>query len=102
MRADEVQIIGSELAIRWSDRTESYIPLQSLREHCPCAGCKGEVDVMGNLYKAEPKQLRAESFKVQRLNMVGGSGLNPIWQDGHSSGIYSFDYLRKLASLPAN
>jgi DUF971 family protein len=28
---------------------------------------------------------------------VGGYGIQPVWADGHDSGIYSFDYLRKLA-----
>ena len=40
-------IIGGELALCWSDGSEQFIPLQKLREECPCAWCKGEPDVAG-------------------------------------------------------
>jgi DUF971 family protein len=31
------------------------------------------------------------------FGMVGGYALQPHWADGHESGIYSFQYLRRLA-----
>ena len=51
MRPVDIQQIGGEVAIKWDDGSESFIPLEKLRRVCPCAGCKGEMDVMGNLYK---------------------------------------------------
>ena len=49
MRAANIQHIGNELAIRWEDGSESFIPLETLRRCCPCASCHGETDILGNV-----------------------------------------------------
>ena len=97
MRPANIQQIGDELAIKWDDGTESFIKLEDLRRHCPCAGCKGETDIMGNVYKNEPKPMRPEAFRLTRIGNVGGYAIQPVWADGHSTGIFSFDYLRGIA-----
>jgi DUF971 family protein len=96
MRIVDSQVIGEELALKWENGEESYVPLERLRRHCPCAGCKGEMDVMGNLYKGPEIQLTPNSFRLMRIVPVGGYALQPIWADGHNTGLYSFDYLRAL------
>ena len=98
MRIVHLENIGQELAIKWDDGAESFIRLELLRRHCPCAGCKGETDVMGNLYKGPEKPLRPDSFQLRGLAHVGGYAIQPQWADGHSTGLYSFDYLRRLAA----
>jgi DUF971 family protein len=97
MRPLELQPIGQELAIKWDDGSESFIGLEQLRRHCPCAGCKGEMDVMGNLYKNPEKPLSPHAFRLLRLEPVGTYGVQPVWGDGHNSGIFSFDYLWQIA-----
>ena len=72
MRPVDLQPIGDELAIKWDDGSESYVKLEKLRRHCPCAGCKGEMDIMGNLYKNPDKPLTPAAFELKRLAMVGG------------------------------
>jgi DUF971 family protein len=99
MRPLDIQPIGEELAIRWEDGTESFIPLEKLRRHCPCAGCKGEMDVMGNLYKNPEQPLSPAAFQLARIESIGGYGVQPVWRDGHATGIYSFDYLCRLAGF---
>ena len=47
----EIQTIGGELAIAWSDGAESYLALEALRRACPCAVCGGEPDVMGQVVR---------------------------------------------------
>jgi DUF971 family protein len=96
MRPVDLQPIGQELAIKWDDGGESFIQLERLRRACPCAGCKGEVDVMGNLYKNPDRPYAPTAFQLVRIMPVGGYALQPMWADGHSSGIYSFEYLRRL------
>ena len=96
MRPKDIQPIGEELAIKWEDGAESYLRLSDLRRHCPCAGCKGEMDVMGNLYKGPEQALTPVAFNLMRLGQVGGYGVQPVWGDGHSTGIYSYEYLRRL------
>jgi DUF971 family protein len=97
MRPTDIQQIGTELAIKWDDGSESFIGIEALRRHCPCAGCKGEVDIMGNLYKNPERPLTPEAFHLIRIDRIGGYALQPVWGDGHMSGIYSFDYLRRVA-----
>jgi DUF971 family protein len=98
VKPSDIQQIGSELAIKWPDGSESFVSLERLRRACPCAGCKGEMDVMGNLYKGPEIPLKPESFVLRKLEQVGTYAVQPIWGDGHNSGIYSFDYLRRVAS----
>ena len=38
-----------------------------------------------------------KSFELLGFDLVGGYALQPRWADGHSTGIYSFTYLRRLA-----
>ena len=98
MRPLDIQTIGEELAIKWDDGAESFIRLEKLRRHCPCAGCKGEVDVMGNVYKAPSEALSPRAFQLVRLENVGSYAIKPIWADGHSTGIFSFEYLQRIAN----
>jgi len=97
MRAVDIQHIGNELAIRWEDGRESFIPLEKLRRGCPCAGCQGEVDVLGNLHKSLDKPLAPGAFALTRFVPVGGYAIQPCWDDGHNSGIFSFEYLQRIA-----
>ncbi len=97
MKPVDMQTVGEELAIKWDDGSESFVRLENLRRHCPCAGCKGETDVMGNVYKLPERALPPEAFQLVRLASVGGYAVQPVWGDGHATGLFSFDYLRKVA-----
>jgi DUF971 family protein len=97
MRPADIQPIGNELAIKWSDGGESFIPLEKLRRCCPCAGCKGETDILGNVYKNPGQPLSSKAFELTRIVTVGGYAIQPVWADGHATGIYSFAYLKRVA-----
>ena len=90
-----IQQIGSELAIQWNDGTETFLHLRFLRTACPCAACGGEPDVLGTVVR--PKvSYNEQSFLLNGWKMVGGYALQPIWGDGHDSGLYSYQYLRRI------
>jgi len=91
-----IQQIGEELAISWNDGGESFLSLEDLRRACPCAGCGGEPDVLGNISRPHVTYSDA-SFALKGFGIVGGYALQPTWGDGHNTGIYSFQYLRRLA-----
>jgi DUF971 family protein len=97
MRPVDLQQIGNELAVKWDDGGENFISLEKLRRCCPCAGCKGEVDIMGNVYKNPDKALTPHAFELVRIVGVGDYAVQPVWADGHSTGIYYFDYLKRVA-----
>jgi DUF971 family protein len=90
-----IQQVGDELAIAWSDDTESFLKLELLRRACPCAACGGEPDVLGNILRPHVTYTD-KSFQLIGFDFVGGYALQPRWADGHSTGIYSFTYLRRL------
>jgi DUF971 family protein len=92
-----IQQIGDELAIAWNDGAESFLQLEMLRRACPCAACGGEPDVMGNFSSRDGGITYTDkSFQLLGFDLVGGYAVQPRWVDGHSSGIYSFTYLRRL------
>ena len=97
MQPIDIQIIGTAVAVKWTDDSESFVSLEFLRRHCPCAGCQGEKDIMGNVYKNSPKPLDAQAFELQGLHRVGGYALRPVWADGHNTGLFSYDYLKRLS-----
>lgn len=88
-------LIGEELALAWNDGRESYIKLDHLRKCCPCAACQGEPDVTGKV--ARPRVRHNEnSYVLRRYEHVGSYALQCFWADGHNTGIYGYEYLRKL------
>jgi DUF971 family protein len=91
-----IQQIGNELAIRWNDGAESYLDLQFLRRACPCAACGGEPDVLGNIMRPDISYSE-NSFDLAGFQIVGGYALQMNWRDGHNTGIYSFQYLRRIS-----
>ncbi len=93
----DVQQIGSELAISWNDGEESFLPLELLRRACPCAGCGGEPDVLGRIERPSVTYVPS-SFALAGFQVIGGYALQLRWADGHDTGIFSFQYLKRLAA----
>lgn len=94
---NNVQVIGDELAIAWSDGAESFLKIPELRRACPCAACGGEPDVLGNVVRPHVSHTPA-SFRLKGWQNIGGYALQPAWEDGHNTGLYTFAYLRRLAA----
>jgi DUF971 family protein len=95
-----IQQIGDQLAIAWSDGTESFFSLEAMRRACPCAACGGEPDVLGNIERPNVVYT-AQSFELRGYQMIGGYALQPTWADGHGTGLYTFSFLQRLGSSPA-
>jgi DUF971 family protein len=82
------------LLAEWADGTVHRIPFAALRRACPCAVCAGEVGLPGR-FAADP-ELGVGEDELADIGLVGAYGLNAIWADGHSTGIYTFERLREL------
>lgn len=83
---------GLRLAIEWRDGARhEYVP-RELRLLCPCAGC---VEEMTGRRILVPEMV-AEDVHPTAIHYVGRYALQFIWSDGHSTGIYPYEYLRKL------
>jgi len=89
------------LAIDWKDGRKCLYPLELLRKMCPCAACKG----IREEQERNPTRLRVLAshhegpLTVLNAELVGGYALRIDWSDQHGTGIYSFEYLRKLCEL---
>ncbi|MGH9405088.1 MAG: DUF971 domain-containing protein [Terriglobia bacterium] len=83
---------SNTLAIEWQDGHSSVYAYAELRERCPCSVCTAKKAPKAApalpMFKPAARPLRAEA--------VGRYALQIFWSDGHSSGIYGFDYLREL------
>ena len=95
IKLENLATIGNEVALAWADGSESYLAFEPLRKACPCAACQGEPDVTGKVLV--PKVIHSEkSFQLIRHQIVGGYAIQFFWADGHSTGIYSYDFLQRL------
>lgn len=95
MTLENLAVIGEEVAIAWADGGETFLKFENLRRACPCAACQGEPDVTGKI--VVPKvDYRDQSFQLMKHRVVGGYALQFFWGDGHSTGLYSFELLRRL------
>lgn len=87
------------LEITWNDELVSQYPLSQLREACPCVECRGGHQNMG-LEHAPDDLLQltpSRSYAVTALNPVGNYAIQPTWDDGHATGIYTWEYLRLIS-----
>ena len=98
LKIEDMQLFPMGLAIKWSDNTDSLLPYEKLRTLCPCAHCSGESDVFGNVYKGPPLKMTAQSYQLKGLQPVGYYGLRPFWADSHTTGIYTIELLKELAT----
>jgi len=94
MRPVDIQPIGDELALKWDDGSEGFIPLEKLRRACPCASCSGEPDLFGRMYAGPRPVYRPESFQIAKIDRVGNYALQPLWGDGHHTGYHTYMLLR--------
>jgi DUF971 family protein len=105
---------GAGVDIIWSDGHASHYDFAYLRENCPCAMCNDERQ------KKEERQKNDERLKKENphgtppllsspvlpmfkpklsakaAHAVGNYALQIDFNDGHTTGIYSFDYLRTI------
>jgi len=81
-----------ELSINWSDDKETKYNAAQLRKSCPCASCVNE----WTGEKVLKDENIAADLSFSSISIVGNYALNFQFSDGHNTGIYSFQYLKKL------
>lgn len=81
------------LAILFDDGARASLTAHRLRVQSPSAEVQGHGGVR------PPPLTGKENVKLARLEPVGNYAVRIVFDDGHDSGLYSWDYLRKLAGL---
>jgi DUF971 family protein len=98
---------GTGVEIDWKDGHKSAWNFAWLRNACPCATCHDERDKAGRkpgvakpktqallmLYEAPPRPVE--------VTPVGKYAMKFKWNDGHETGIYSWEYLRRVCRCEA-
>ncbi len=80
------------LLIDWSDGMRTVAPFRDLRLRCPCASC---IDEWTGQPLLDPRTV-PDAIHPNLLNSIGRYAVRIVWSDGHATGIYSYDYLRRL------
>ena len=93
---------GTGMEIDWDDEHKSIFPFQYLRDACPCATCDDEREKTGTAMGEAPKKKAAalpmfkEPMRPAEVTPVGNYAISFVWNDGHKTGIYSWEYLRMM------
>jgi len=83
------------IEIQWNDGHQASYPHALLRTQCPCAACRDHPPEV----KTEPDPLPIYGkgpIKATSAEQIGHYAIQFHWNDGHSSGIYPFAYLREI------
>lgn len=79
------------LQVVWADR-EDRLPFRFVRGECGCAQCVNEWTGERML---NPADLPAE-VAIEQMELVGSYALRIRWSDGHATGLYTWERLRRL------
>lgn len=82
------------LELLWDETTRDLLPYRYLRSMCPCASCRDEWTGVRIL---DPASIRPD-IKLDGMEMVGNYAVRLGWNDGHSSGLYTWENLKQLAA----
>jgi DUF971 family protein len=81
---------ASVMEIDFEDGHRGVYPHEILRGYCPCAMCQG--------HQGPIRFVPGGDTELTDLAEVGDYALRLTWADGHSTGIYTFRFLRELCS----
>ena len=85
------------LQLVWPDGATADFDLMTLRLRCPCAECQEYVARGETVW---PRPASPQPLRITDAELHGAWGLGLTWNDGHSTGIYSYELLRKWAPEP--
>ncbi|WP_406696074.1 DUF971 domain-containing protein [Singulisphaera sp. Ch08] len=83
------------LELTWENQAAVRVPYKHLRGECPCASCRNEWTGERIL---DPSTIRPD-LKLEGMEPIGNYAIRLGWNDGHSSGLYTWETLERL-SLP--
>ena len=91
-----IRLLSGEsiLELTWPDGVTSRLGLFSLRCACPCAMCVDEVSGVRILdVSSVPRDIRTVDIEI-----CGNYALKFQWSDGHATGLYTWEQLRRMST----
>jgi DUF971 family protein len=85
---------ATTLEITWADGATTRYRHALLRGFCPCAHCQGHQGPITWTAEATDADLA-----ILDIEEVGNYAVRLVFADGHSTGIYSFRFLRDLGAV---
>jgi DUF971 family protein len=92
----KIELVGNTLALVWSDGKEHFFNSSFLREQSPSAEQAGEADIFGVVRGGAPDR-DYSAVGINGFSFVGNYAIRIQFSDGHSTGIFSWDYLWEIA-----
>jgi Mrp family chromosome partitioning ATPase/DUF971 family protein len=80
--------------VEWPDKSTSQLPNKNVRIACQCASCVHEFTGEQIL---KPEDVNS-NIQATSIDVLGNYAVSIAWDDGHSSGIFSWDRLREIAA----
>ena len=98
---------GTGVDITWADGHASHYDFPYLREECPCATCRDERGEKQEKTASQPPIISSPALpmfkpkpRAQSATQVGNYAIQFSFNDGHATGIYSYDHLRTICPCP--
>ncbi|QDV50732.1 gamma-butyrobetaine hydroxylase-like domain-containing protein [Gimesia fumaroli] len=98
----ELKLIDEKsLLIGWSDGQHRRYTFAELRKSCPCVTCRNERKAS----EAEPLKLpvlspvELQPIKVEKMSLAGNYAYRITFNDGHNTGLFTFELLRELGTV---
>src|SRR3954465_9219545 len=80
------------MEILFADGREFRLPYEFLRVYSPSA------EVKGHGPGQEVLQTGKREVEIRSLEPIGAYAVQPVFSDGHNTGLYSWDYLYELGT----
>ena len=85
------------LTVRWADGTTSYFSVTYLRRMSPSAEARQfREQIEKNPLTVLPAAPAGRGLIAEAAELVGNYAIRIRFSDGHSTGIYSWEYLRSI------
>ena len=82
------------VSLSWPDGISHAFGLEEVRTNCPCAECRGLRERGEAIW---PNERATDPLAIASAEQVGAWGISLTWNDGHATGIYSWELLRDWA-----
>jgi DUF971 family protein len=101
---------GAGVDVTWADQHASHFEFGYLRDECPCATCNEKRDqeeqhkhsgTKGAPISSPALPMFKPKIKAQSATQVGNYAVQISFNDGHNTGIFSYDYLRAICPCEA-
>ena len=90
LKPTQIRRLPDRLHVEWQDGRKAEYSYAQLRQVCPCARCQStKTDQI-------PNRMLPGRLEVIEIQPVGRYAIRLIWNDGHRTGIYTYEFLHAL------